>query len=143
MVNAHLPEDVILLPLYPRFSTTSTGSSFGAWHAGSGRGARGAGAGDLCYPDEPGFIAGHGSRQSTPTAELPNRPICSLLAPDDGSIKPSLNGASSSLRVDDQRPTQHRRRSASLTPSSLASSALGQIASVLSPLSPPITIARR
>lgn len=38
MVNAHLPEDVILLPLYPRFSTTSTGSSFGAWHAGSGRG---------------------------------------------------------------------------------------------------------
>ena len=58
------------------------------------------------------------------------------------AIKPSLNGASSSLRVHAQKPTQHCRRSASLEPSSSVSWVLGQIASVLSPLSPPITITR-
>jgi protoporphyrin/coproporphyrin ferrochelatase len=49
------PDRIVLLPLYPQFSTTTTGSSFRAWHAA---------AADLkvptatveSYPTEPGFI---------------------------------------------------------------------------------------
>lgn len=51
-------ERVVLLPLYPQFSTTTTGSSLPDWR----RAAEKAGlhvpmAAIGCYPDEPGFIA--------------------------------------------------------------------------------------
>jgi ferrochelatase len=51
-------EEVVLLPLYPQFSTTTTGSSLAAWR----RAARAAGLAAptralCCYPDEAGFIA--------------------------------------------------------------------------------------
>ncbi|HEX3919836.1 MAG TPA: ferrochelatase [Caulobacteraceae bacterium] len=39
-VAAFAPDDVVLLPLYPQFSTTTTGSSYGAWsraYQGGGR----------------------------------------------------------------------------------------------------------
>jgi ferrochelatase len=54
-VRRFAPDRIVLLPLYPQFSTTTTGSSFKAWQAA---------AADLkvptatveSYPTEPGFI---------------------------------------------------------------------------------------
>lgn len=51
-------ERVVLLPLYPQFSTTTTASSFRQWHAVAktvGLSAPTTAIG--CYPEEPGFIA--------------------------------------------------------------------------------------
>jgi ferrochelatase len=50
-------EDIVLLPLYPQFSTTTTASSAADWR----RAARKAGLDApsraiCCYPDEPGFV---------------------------------------------------------------------------------------
>lgn len=57
-VKAFGPNEIVLLPLYPQFSTTTTGSSFDDWK----RAARKAGLTAptrtvCCYPTEPGFIA--------------------------------------------------------------------------------------
>jgi protoporphyrin/coproporphyrin ferrochelatase len=57
-VKAWGPTEIVLLPLYPQFSTTTTGSSIEAWR----RAARAAGLDApqraiCCYPAEPGFIA--------------------------------------------------------------------------------------
>ena len=57
-VKRFAPDRIVLLPLYPQFSTTTTDSSAKAWKAA-------AAAAKLvvptqtvcCYPDEPGFIA--------------------------------------------------------------------------------------
>ncbi len=59
-VAAWRPDRVVLLPLYPQFSTTTTGSSLAAWR-------RAAGAAGLtapttavgCYYDDADFIAAH------------------------------------------------------------------------------------
>lgn len=56
-VKAFAPDQVVLLPLYPQFSTTTTQSSFDDWAAKAARA-------DLavpttrvcCYPTEPGFV---------------------------------------------------------------------------------------
>ena len=48
------PDQVAVVPLYPQFSTTTTGSSLGDWrHAG------GAGAGVCCWPENAGLVAAH------------------------------------------------------------------------------------
>lgn len=57
-VQAWAPDRVILLPLYPQLSTTTTESSVGEWH----RAAQTAGItapvqGICCYPGEAGFIS--------------------------------------------------------------------------------------
>ncbi len=55
-VDRWAPDEVILLPLYPQFSTTTTGSSLGAWRdAGGRRDARVV----CCYPTQDAFIAAH------------------------------------------------------------------------------------
>ncbi len=56
-VKAYNPERIVLLPLYPQFSTTTTESSFKDWH----RAAKAAGLerpthAICCYPTEDGFI---------------------------------------------------------------------------------------
>lgn len=57
-VAAWTPDRIVLLPLYPQFSTTTVQSSLDDWH----RAARRAGL-DVptrtvcCYPTEPGFVA--------------------------------------------------------------------------------------
>jgi ferrochelatase len=57
-VREYGPDRIVLLPLYPQFSTTTTGSSLDAWH----RAARAVGL-DVpthticCYPDMDGFVA--------------------------------------------------------------------------------------
>ncbi|MGE0119318.1 MAG: ferrochelatase [Dongiaceae bacterium] len=57
-VAAFAPDDIVLLPLYPQFSSTTTASSLGAWQ----RSAAAAGVTAptkliCCYPTAPGFIA--------------------------------------------------------------------------------------
>lgn len=57
-VKAFAPDRIVLLPLYPQFSTTTSASSFDAWD----RAARTYGLADVptrtvcCYPDDPGFV---------------------------------------------------------------------------------------
>jgi len=59
-VAAFKPDHVVLLPLYPHFSTTTTGSSVKAWK----RAYRG--PGDVhtvcCYPTADGFVEAHAQR---------------------------------------------------------------------------------
>lgn len=57
-VKAFHPTQVILLPLYPQFSTTTTGSSYGAWmKAAKAQGLTASTRLICCWPIEPGFIA--------------------------------------------------------------------------------------
>ena len=52
------PDEVVLLPLYPQFSTTTTGSSLTAWReAAVGVGLVKPVTTICCYPDEAGFVA--------------------------------------------------------------------------------------
>ncbi len=52
------PDRVILLPLYPQFSTTTTASSLAAWRQAARQAGLAAPTHILCcYPDDPGFIA--------------------------------------------------------------------------------------
>ena len=56
-VEAFQPDRIVLLPLYPQFSTTTTASSLTAWeeaYAGSG-----ASRAVCCYPVDEGFIDGY------------------------------------------------------------------------------------
>jgi protoporphyrin/coproporphyrin ferrochelatase len=51
------PDEVVLLPLYPQFSTTTTASSLVAWsEAAAGAGLTAPARAICCYPAEPGFI---------------------------------------------------------------------------------------
>lgn len=60
-VAAYAPDTIILLPLYPQFSTTTTASSFKEWH----RAAASAGLKNTptrsvcCYPTQNDFIRAH------------------------------------------------------------------------------------
>ena len=56
-VKAWGPERIVLLPLYPQFSTTTTGSFLAAWDKAASRiGLAAPTTAICCYPDEPGFI---------------------------------------------------------------------------------------
>lgn len=51
------PDRIVLLPLYPQFSTTTTASSFLAWdRAAASQGITVPTARLCCYPDDPGFV---------------------------------------------------------------------------------------
>ncbi len=54
-VSAWGPDKTVLLPLYPHFSTTTTGSSLKAWRQASGPETHAV----CCYPIDPGFIEAH------------------------------------------------------------------------------------
>ncbi len=57
-VKAYDPERVLLLPLYPQFSTTTTGSSVVDWtRAAAAAGLTAPTRSLCCYPTQPGFIA--------------------------------------------------------------------------------------
>jgi ferrochelatase len=50
--------EILLLPLYPQFSSTTTASSLADWHDAAARaGLRAPTRAVCCYPDAPGFIA--------------------------------------------------------------------------------------
>lgn len=54
------PDEVVLLPLYPQFSTTTTASSLAEWHRLMKAKKRNFPTVDLCcYPEEPGFVAAY------------------------------------------------------------------------------------
>ncbi|MBC8338659.1 MAG: ferrochelatase [Alphaproteobacteria bacterium] len=58
-VKAFEPDQVVLLPLYPQFSTTTTGSSLKAWdRAAEAVGLKAPSRAVCCYPFEPGYIRG-------------------------------------------------------------------------------------
>jgi len=54
-VKAWQPDETILLPLYPQFSTTTTGSSLKAWRDAGGPETRTI----CCYPTEAAFLDAH------------------------------------------------------------------------------------
>lgn len=59
-VRAWAPDRIVLLPLYPQFSTTTTASFFMGWDKAAGRvGLRVLTARLCCYPGLDGFIAAH------------------------------------------------------------------------------------
>lgn len=56
-VKAYAPDQIVLLPLYPQFSTTTTQSSFDDWARAAARvGLEVATKRVCCYPSEPGFV---------------------------------------------------------------------------------------
>lgn len=57
-VAAFRPDEIVLLPLYPQFSTTTTLSSLRDWRRAAARhGLDGGEHAICCYPTEPGWIA--------------------------------------------------------------------------------------
>lgn len=57
------PDEVVLLPLYPQFSTTTTGSSLRVWgEAAKALGFEKPTRTVCCYPVEQGFIAGYAQK---------------------------------------------------------------------------------
>lgn len=54
-VRAFAPDETVLLPLYPQFSTTTTASSLKAWRDAGGPEGRIV----CCYPAEPRFLDAH------------------------------------------------------------------------------------
>lgn len=56
-VKNFAPDEIVLLPLYPQFSTTTTASSFKAWEKAAHRTGLNQPTYTIdCYPNEPGFI---------------------------------------------------------------------------------------
>jgi ferrochelatase len=56
-VKAWGPDEVVLMPLYPHFSTTTTGSSLVAWRQAAAKIGLAAETTTLCcYPVDPGFV---------------------------------------------------------------------------------------
>lgn len=52
------PNEVVLLPLYPQYSSTTTGSSFTAWREAAARAGLVAPTSVICcYPNDPNYIA--------------------------------------------------------------------------------------
>jgi protoporphyrin/coproporphyrin ferrochelatase len=57
-VKAWGPDEIVLLPLYPQYSTTTTGSSLTAWRQAAARAGLAADTTTLCcYPVDPAFAA--------------------------------------------------------------------------------------
>jgi ferrochelatase len=72
-VAAFGPDEVVLLPLYPQFSTTTTRSSLKAWketYGGSGRSRA-----VCCYPQGDGWIAVQAEGLRSVLAETGDRPV--------------------------------------------------------------------
>ena len=61
-VAEYAPDNIVLLPLYPQFSTTTTGSSFVEWdNAARAAGLRVPTSKVCCYPTHPEFVKSHTS----------------------------------------------------------------------------------
>lgn len=55
-VKAFGPDKIVLLPLYPQFSTTTTGSSLKDWKRAAAKAGLPEGASICCYPEDAGFV---------------------------------------------------------------------------------------
>lgn len=72
-VGAFGPDEIVLLPLYPQFSTTTTESSLKRWgevYAGSGVSRT-----VCCYPEAAGWIAAQAQGVKAKLAEAGGRPV--------------------------------------------------------------------
>jgi ferrochelatase len=72
-VAAFAPDEIVLLPLYPQFSTTTTQSSLKAWrevYAGPGVSRT-----VCCYPEAPGWIEAQATGVRAKLAEAGDRPV--------------------------------------------------------------------
>ena len=72
-VAAFAPDEIVLLPLYPQFSTTTTQSSLKAWreiYAGPGVSRT-----VCCYPEAPGWIEAQADGVRTKLAEAGDQPV--------------------------------------------------------------------
>ena len=79
-VKAYLPDIVVLLPLYPQFSTTTSASSVRAWRRAAGSiGLESVLRTVCCYPTQGGFIDA--------VAGLLEQELVSLGAADPGSVR--------------------------------------------------------
>jgi protoporphyrin/coproporphyrin ferrochelatase len=79
-VKAWQPDRIILLPLYPQFSTTTTASSFRAWHEEAARiGLRVPTRAVCCYPAVAGFIDAVVARLAAAIAAWPAGLKCRIL----------------------------------------------------------------
>jgi ferrochelatase len=57
-VKAWRPDEVLLLPLYPQYSSTTTGSSLTAWREHAARAGLAVSTRAICcYPSQPGYVA--------------------------------------------------------------------------------------
>jgi ferrochelatase len=73
-VQEYQPDQIILLPLYPQFSTTTTGSSFQNWaQVADEIGLKIPTAKISCYPDHAGFIKASAALIRAETAIAPAR----------------------------------------------------------------------
>ena len=71
-VRAFGPDRVVLLPLYPQFSTTTTGSSVKDWRrAAAAAGIDAPTSVVCCYPVQPSFIAAQAEAIKATLADLP------------------------------------------------------------------------
>ncbi len=74
VVTAYGPDRIVLLPLYPQFSTTTTGSSLTDWHTAAKRqGLDLPSRAVCCYPRQPGFVAEMAAALGAALAEARNR----------------------------------------------------------------------
>ncbi len=72
-VRAWAPDEVILLPLYPQFSSTTTASSFTDWQRAAKKSGLDVPTMRLCcYPMEEGFIAAYADLISKKMEEIPD-----------------------------------------------------------------------
>ncbi len=71
-VQAWQPDEIVLLPLYPQFSTTTTASSLRAWHEAAARAGLAVPTRAVCcYPAADGFIAAVVKRLAAAIAAWP------------------------------------------------------------------------
>ena len=71
-VREYAPDLVVLLPLYPQFSGSTTGSSFRKWNEVAEKsGLRTPTARLCCYPDAPGFVRAVADQTRRAIAESP------------------------------------------------------------------------
>jgi len=79
-VKAYHPDRIVLLPLYPQFSTTTTASSLKDWRRAARTAKLDAPTVEVrCYPVEPGFIAAAAARIRATLRDAPPGPGWRLL----------------------------------------------------------------
>ena len=72
-VKAFGPDEIILLPLYPQYSTATTASSLKEWHAqAAAQGLKCPTRAICCYPADPGLIRGQAALIGPAFAEAKN-----------------------------------------------------------------------
>lgn len=75
-VKRFAPDRIVLLPLYPQFSTATTDSSIKAWKAAAAAAKLAVPTQAVCcYPDEPGFVAASVDLLKQGLAEAGDRPV--------------------------------------------------------------------